>query len=92
MKVTKSQLRQLITEAVEGSDRPFRMTLARELERLESAAARIEQEIPFDFGDTKSDRAAREAGNVMNDVARRLRMTLNHLGISLDDDAEQRRE
>ena len=77
MKVTKSQLRQLITEAVEGSDRPFRMTLARELERLESAADRIEQEIPFDFGDTKSDRAAREAGNVMTRAVDQLRKALN---------------
>lgn len=86
MKVTKSQLRQLISETVEDSSRQMSIDrLGEQITRLEDAAARIEQEIPFDFGDTKSDRAAREAGNVIKDVASRLRRDLKSLGISIDD-------
>jgi uncharacterized protein with von Willebrand factor type A (vWA) domain len=86
MKVTKSELRKLISEAVEDSS--TQMSIARlgeQITRLEDAAKHIERVIPFDFGDTKSDRAAREAGNVMKAVASEIRRDLKSLGISIDD-------
>lgn len=89
MKVTKSQLRKLISEAMEDSSmQSTQMSIARlgeQIKSLELAAKRIEEEIPFDFGDTKSDRAAREAGNVMKVAAGRIRSDLKSLGISIDD-------
>jgi len=93
MKVTKSQLRKLISEAMEDSSmQSTQMSIARlgeQIKSLELAAKRIEEEIPFDFGDTKSDRAAREAGNVMKvaagQIRRDLKSLLKSLDISIDD-------
>ena len=84
MKVTKSQLRQLITEAVEDSSMQSTQmsmnsikSIEEQIERLKHAAARIKREIPFEIGDGPGDRAAREAANVMTLVVDQLHKALN---------------
>jgi len=92
MKVTKSELRKLISEAFEGPTgqnmQPFIDTLGEQIKSLETGAGRIEGLFPRESINAKSPRGVREAQKfavAVTEISRQLRLALNSLGIYIDD-------